>query len=88
MTTGPTTGRLSTTEAARRALDLAEAMASRKPSEPESSVSITRNAKGAAQFEVVVRGTIAHDCEAMARTIYDQLVLTYPYPETNGGTAA
>ena len=56
----------------------------RTPAPPESSVSITRNAKGAAQFEVVVRGTNIVTCEQTARAIFDGLAAAYPYPETNG----
>lgn len=57
----------------------------RKSAEPESSVSITRNAKGDAQFEVVVRGIDAEACEQLATTIYDRLVELYPRAaEANG----
>lgn len=52
----------------------------RRPSEPESSVTISRNAKGVAQFEVTVRGPLASLCLAEARTIYAALVSGYPYP--------
>jgi hypothetical protein len=58
----------------------------RKPSEPESSVTISRNAKGVAQFEVTVRGSDAGDCEAVALGIFSNLEGVYPYPvSTNGG---
>lgn len=59
---------------------------SRRPAEPESSVTISRNAKGVAQFEVTVRGTDAAACQDEAEKIFDALSLGYPYPvSTNGG---
>jgi hypothetical protein len=57
----------------------------RRPAEPESSVTITRNAKGVFQFEVTVRGGDVIECQAQAECT-DDLVKRYPYPETNGGT--
>lgn len=54
--------------------------------DPESSVTISRNAKGVAQFEVTVRHTDIFACEQEARRIYDDLTTNYPYPATNGGT--
>lgn len=57
----------------------------RKPAEPINEVSITRNAKGAVQIEVTVRGVNAGDCADTARTLYDQLAGLYPYlTEPNG----
>ena len=59
----------------------------RRPAEPESSVTITRNAKGVAQFEVTVRGPSVSDCHTVAEQVYDALCTTYPYPvHGNGGT--
>lgn len=59
---------------------------SRRPSEPESAVTISRNAKGIAQFEVTVRGPNPDECDSLARMIFDSLVSEYPYPvTTNGG---
>lgn len=52
----------------------------RRPAEPESSVTLTRNAKGIAQFEVTVRGPDAGLCLAEAQTIYAALVHAHPYP--------
>lgn len=52
----------------------------RKPSEPVSEVSLTRNAKGVAQFEVTVRGSDAEACETLAGTIFARLSARHPYP--------
>ena len=57
----------------------------RRPSEPESSVTITRNAKGVAQFEVTVRSADYGEAQAAARRLFDALCSDYPYPATNGG---
>lgn len=46
MTTGPNTGRLSTTEAARRALDLAEAMVARSTRVPTFGITDERGPGG------------------------------------------
>jgi hypothetical protein len=59
----------------------------RKPSEPESSVAISRNAKGAFQFEVTVRGPDVIECQAQAEATTDDLIRRYPHPEPNGGGA-
>ena len=59
----------------------------RRPAEPESSVTITRNAKGVFQFEVTVRGPEVTACEELARSIAANLVEEYPYPvHGNGGS--
>ena len=84
MTTGPSTGRLSTTEAARRALDLAEAMAHRAPQPPEQTVELTRNAKGVPQFSVTVRGFDLAAVIEQARATWVELDAALPY--ANGGT--
>ncbi|TMC48776.1 MAG: hypothetical protein E6J20_18580 [Chloroflexi bacterium] len=57
----------------------------RKPSEPESSVTLSRNAKGAFQFEVTVRGADVLMCKRSAEVITDALATKYPYPSENGG---
>lgn len=59
----------------------------RRQAAPESSVTISRNAKGIAQFEVTVRGEDVGDCEIAAHGIFERLTVAYPYPETNGGTS-
>jgi len=61
---------------------------SRTPSAAESSVSMSRNAKGVAQFEVTVRGPDPADCHSEAERIYDALCAAYPYPTTNGSAEA
>lgn len=53
---------------------------SRRPSEPESSVTISRNAKGVAQFEVTVRGGDASACLIDAEDIFAYLERRFPYP--------
>lgn len=52
----------------------------RKPSEPEQSVSLSRNAKGVAQFEVTARGTVLDDVLAEARAAFEILAEAHPYP--------
>ena len=56
----------------------------RAPAPPESSVSLSRNAKGVAQFEVVVRGADAEACKREAAAIFDHLATIYPYPVASG----
>jgi hypothetical protein len=58
----------------------------RRPAAPESSVAISRNAKGVAQFEVTVRGEMIQDCYDAATDIAQRLEAQYPYPAVNGGT--
>lgn len=69
-----------------RTHEITMAFANRRPTEPESSVTISRNAKGVAQFEVTVRGANVEACEAEAILVYERLVDLWPYPVTNGGT--
>ena len=52
---------------------------------PESSVTISRNAKGVAQFEVTVRGDNPWTCHVQAQDIYRVLSETYPYPSEAPG---
>ena len=79
MTTGPGTGRLSTSEAFRALVELLTAQAQRPAQPPEHSVSVTRNAKGDVQWEVVVRGPDPFAAEQDAREIHDRLVRAYPH---------
>ena len=60
----------------------------RKPTPPESSVTLSRNAKGVAQFEVVVRGPNISEVHAMAKNIYNMLAASCPYYPYSGGEAA
>lgn len=59
-----------------------------------SSVTLTRNAKGNVQIEVVVRTgensavTSVEEAEAVAISVYERLVERYPAPDENGGGAA
>jgi len=68
----------------RHALDAANeallAAVSRAPQSPESSVSISRNAKGVAQFEVVVRGVSVQESFETACAHFAALETLYPYP--------
>ena len=73
--------RLTPTE---RLHEVTMAAMSRRPSEPESSVTITRNARGVFQFEVTVRGGDASECSKDAHTIALWLVNKYPYPNGDG----
>jgi hypothetical protein len=56
----------------------------RRPAEPESSVTISRNAKGQFQFEVTVRGGSIDECHKDAQQIAHMLSTEYPY-SVNGG---
>ncbi len=47
---------------------------------PESSVTISRNAKGHFQFEVTVRGPQADECADEADRLTQIMVAAYPYP--------
>lgn len=64
----------------------------RRPSEPVSDVTISRNAKGDFQFEVTVRGTSPEACHVMATTIVRRLRDLYPHsseiatPADGGGS--
>ncbi len=69
MTTGPGTGRVSTSEALRLAL-------TRAPSSPESSVTIGTTAKRIHTWEIVVRGEDVGECARKARFI-DQTLSAY-----------
>lgn len=60
----------------------------RRPAEPESSVTISRNAKGVAQFDVTVRGADVAACHTKAQAIYDTLVAAHQYPVSENGGAA
>lgn len=51
----------------------------RRPSEPVSDVSISRNAKGDFQFEVTVRGHDATACAHTAAILIEALRLDYPH---------
>jgi hypothetical protein len=51
----------------------------RRPSEPECAVEISRNAKGAFQFAVTVRGPDVNACQAQAQATADDLAKRYPY---------
>ena len=73
----PEPRRLTPTE---RLHEVTMASLSRRPSEPESSVSLTRNAKGVTQCDVTVRGPDAAACKALAVELYDALRMRYPLP--------
>lgn len=58
----------------------------RRPSEPVSDVTISRNAKGDFQFEVSVRGTDASACAIEAQRIIIVLRDAYPHSSEAGTT--
>lgn len=60
------------------------AYASRQPAPAEHAVEVTRNAKGAMQFTVTVRGTDLLACESDAAAVVGRLEALWPYP-SNGG---
>jgi hypothetical protein len=64
----------------REAYELLIQRPERQSAPPESSVSISRNAKGVAQFEVVVRGASPEECQERAFVLYRELVASFPYP--------
>lgn len=73
--------RLTPTE---RLHEVTMAVLQRQPSPPEHLVEISRNAKGAAQFTVAVRG---HDLDAVlaqATATFEALTKAHPYPTENG----
>jgi hypothetical protein len=86
MTTGPGTGRVSTSETVR---GLLAALAARTPSPPESSVTISTTAKHATKdggeaarlhtWDVVVRGEDVGECYRKARSIDDGLAATFAH---------
>ena len=51
----------------------------------ESSVTLTRNAKGLTQFEVVVRDPDPNAAYRKGRELYDALEQLYPYPNGTKG---
>ncbi len=60
----------------------------RRPSEPESSVTIGVTAKRLHTWEVTVRGADAEACDALARKLDDALAEKYAHeiiPAANGG---
>jgi hypothetical protein len=65
--------------------ELAMAVAQRASSS-ENSVSLSRNARGVVQIEVVARGDSLSAVSQAACEEFDALCTTYPYPVTNGGT--
>lgn len=57
----------------------------RAPAPPESSVTMTRNARGVVQFEVTVRHESAATAEAVCKELFAGLASEFPYPVENGG---
>ena len=72
-------------EVTRELHDVAMAALSRKPSAPESSVTLARNAKGHVQIEVVVRNEDQRVAQQQATLLFEELCIAYPYPAVNGG---
>jgi hypothetical protein len=77
VTTGPGTGRVSTSETVRGLL--AALNTPRTPAPPESSVTLSRNAKGDTQWEITARGEDVFRCEQDAREMHDRLLRAYPH---------
>jgi hypothetical protein len=61
------------------------AVLNRKPSEPEQTITVARNARGVFQFEVTLRGADLAALQATADAVVSELVEKWPYPVTNGG---
>jgi hypothetical protein len=66
--------------------DVALALATKRPSEPVSKVSLTRNAKGDTQIEVDVSHVDPAEAAKVAAALYD--ILGAQYPRENGNGAA
>lgn len=76
---------MSATEAPRltptqRLHEVTMASLTREARPPESSVSLTRNARGVTQIDVTVRAEAADEAEKQAREIYERLRNRYPLP--------
>lgn len=50
-----------------------------------SAVTLTRNAKGGTQFDVVARAETVAEAETQAREVYDRLAADYPAPDSHFG---
>jgi hypothetical protein len=55
------------------------------PSPPESSVTVSRNARGVFQFEVTVRGYDVDECWGLCWPLIKTMTEIYPYPEPEQG---
>jgi hypothetical protein len=77
MTTGPGTGRVSTSETVRGLL--AALQTPRTPAPPESSVTIGTTAKRIHTWEIVVRGEDVGECMRKARTLDGALSAHYSH---------
>lgn len=87
MTKPPEPRRLTPTE---RLHEVTMATLARRPSEPESSVTIGVTAKRLHTWEITVRGPSAEDCAGLALKLDGQLVSRYSHeivPATNGEPA-
>lgn len=67
-----------------RAHEALLAAITRRPA-AEQSVTISRNAKGVAQFEVTCRADRIEDAMTWAIENYQHLCRALPYPDANGG---
>lgn len=77
----PEPRRLTPTE---RLHEVTMAFAQRAAVPPEHSADVSRNAKGAPQFAVTVRGYNLDEVVAQALAQYNYLDAELPYPDTNG----
>lgn len=67
-------------EANARLHELAMTFATRPSAQPEHSCELTRNAKGATQIALTVRGTDAAEVVALACELYEGVRSRYPLP--------
>lgn len=74
--------------AAERAHEVTMTILQRSPAPPESSVELTRNAKGDVQIGVTVRGHDAETVEGEAVAIFDRLCQKYPRNDLPAAAAA
>lgn len=79
MTTGPGTGRLSTSETARAMLAILEAQSTRTPRPLAHTIELSRNAKGDVQWTITVNREDPYEAEQDAREIHDRLTRAYPH---------
>jgi hypothetical protein len=83
MATEPEPRRLTPTE---RLHEVTMAALNRRPTMPESSVTIGVTAKRLHTWEITVRGDDAEECERVARTLDDGLAQKYAHELVNGDT--
>lgn len=68
-----------------RLYDVAMAAITRRPTEPEHTVEISRNARGIVQLGLTVKGSDLDALIEAATAHFGALDTKYPYPAQNGG---